>query len=196
MTHKILTLSKVAGASFLIAGVFSASAAMAKTHNHSHAKTAQPATVAGDRIYVPESQRYQKPGSPIRYSYSLPKTIEVGQTAVLELSLSEPFEAGNLEVKTRAKGDLSLHGNSGADVFSMAGNNAHEMQISFTVNSLGRHYIQVQAVSDVVGYGPRHRYFSIPVQVGPKQPLAKHSGYTVTPEGQAIIVMEATEEIK
>lgn len=197
MTRKNFTASTLAGTSILLAGLFSANAAIAKPHNtktqnNVHKQTAN----SVERIYVPESQAYQKPGAPIRYSYSLPKTIEVGQAVTLDLRLSEPFQTGDLQVVCRVKGDVSLHAGSGVDIFSMSGNDAHEMKVSFTANSLGRHYIQVQATSTTEQFGFGTRNFSIPIQVGPPQPRKPHPGLTRTPSGQNIIIMQATEEIK
>jgi len=194
MTFRTLILPKIASASLLMAGVFTANTAMAKTQQNAHVQTSEPAKV--ELIHFSEGQSYRKTGSPIRYSYSMPKTLAVGQTVTLDLKLSEPFEAGDLLVSCDVKGDVSLHANSGSDSFSMAGSDSHEMQVSFTANSLGRHYIQVAAISTSDGLGANSRYFSIPVQVGPKQPLPPHPGLTRTPSGQMVISMKATEDIK
>ena len=189
-----LTLLNLAGVSFLVTALFGAATSFSVAAETNVIKTSElPST---DVIHYPESPLYQKPGAPIRYSYTMPKNIEVGQIISFDLRLSEAFQSGDLQVRSGVRGDVSLLSNSGNNNFSMAGSGAHEMSVTFTANSLGRHYIQFQALSTAGGQGPRMRAFSIPIQVGPKQPPAQHPGLKRSGNGDMVISLKAIEEIK
>ncbi len=185
-----LTILNLAGVTILAAGILGS--------NISYAKTSQLTAVPVDaeRIYYSDSQSYHKPGSPIRYAYSMPKNIAVGDIVTIDLTLLTPFQSGDLRVDCTVKGDVNLIANSGQTNFNMSRGNEHEMPVTFTVNSLGRHYIQVQAVSDASDRGPSFRAFSIPVQVGPKQAPAPHPGLQRTASGDMVISLKAIEDIK
>ncbi|MEP1229946.1 MAG: hypothetical protein ABJG88_04665 [Litorimonas sp.] len=193
-------LLNLAGAAVVAASLFGASTATAKTTQATPEKleaqiikTSELPTA--DVINYPESQLYQKPGAPVRYSYSIPKNIEIGQAITFNLRLSEPFQSGSLQVRSAVRGDVRLLSNSGNNDFSMSGENGHDMNVTFVANSAGRHYIQFQAISDTA-QGTRARAFSIPIQVGPKQPLPVHPNLTTTATGETIISMRAVEEVR
>ena len=186
-------LLNLAGVAVVAAGIFAVSSTAAKPSAAKIIKTSE--LPASEVEHFPESRLYQKPGAPIRYSYSMPKNIEIGQVITFDLRLSEPFQSGDLSVSSATRGDVSLLSNSGNNDFSMSGNNGHDMSVTFVANSAGRHYLQFQAVSSAP-QGTRFRAFSIPVQVGPKQPLPAHPNLETTPSGQAIISLKAIEEVK
>jgi len=168
--HKLILLS-LAGASFVVGNLIGVTVSFADV-------------TSGEVIVTSEL-----PSSAVVH-------YEVGQIVTFDLRLSEPFNAGDLEVKSAVRGDVSLLSNSGNNNFSMAGSNGHEMQVTFTANSLGRHYIQFQAVSNSVDRGSRMRAFSIPIQVGPKQPLPDHPGLTRAADGEMVISLKANEDIR
>lgn len=189
-------VSRLALVPWIALGLFAATPSYAKVKAPQLEDKASAQSVTAERVFYPESNLYQKPGSPIRYSYSIAKSISVGQSVTIDVTLSEPFESGNLTVNCTARGDVRLQGGDVSSSFNMSGNSRHEMQVTFTAGSLGLHYVQFQALSETSDQGARPRYFSIPVQVGPVQPRKPNPNLKVTPSGRTIISMQAKEDIR
>lgn len=146
-----------------------------------------------------QSDSYLKPGAAVTYSHNLKSQLDVGETATFKLTLDEPYKAGQLSIKLTPDGDLSLFPTSTQARFDMSEDGPHEMNISFTANSYGRYYINVEAVAVNSSGQSRPRIFSIPVQVGAAQARKPNSDMKVYSDGEAmvnIIEMEAQEEIK
>jgi len=152
-------------------------------HNHSQAsKTSAP-------------QRYMKPGAAISYSHNLPKDIAPGQTVVFQLTLDESYPSGAMNVEITSEGDIQIFPTSSRAQFDMSAGREHVMDVSVTVNSNGRHYINVGAMADTGNGQAMPRIFSIPVQSGPVKSMQPNSKMMTTPTGENIIVMEAQETI-
>lgn len=141
-------------------------------------------------------QSYLKPGAAITYSHSLKSQVNAGETTTFNLNLNENYGEGLLVVNVSAEGDLTLYPSSTQKRFQMIDDISHNMNVSFTANSNGRHYINVQAFATDASGQTQPRMFSIPVQVGPPAPLKANADMTVTPDGENIIEMTAEEEIK
>lgn len=142
------------------------------------------------------SQRYFKPGAAISYEHNLPAEIKPGETVVFQLVLNEAYESGNMSVDIQSEGDVQVFPFSSYANFDMSTGGEHVMDVSVTVGSHGRHYLNVFAQATDGSGQSMPRIFSIPVQCGPKQALKPHSKLTTTSSGQNIIVMEADEVIK
>ncbi len=139
-------------------------------------------------------QHYMKPGAAINYEHNLPKDIAPGQTAVFQLTLSESYDSGTMSVNVLADGDIQIFPSSSRASFDMSAGRQHVMDVSVTVGSLGRHYINVRAEAESGGQ-IMPRIFSIPVQSGPVQAMKPNSKMVTTASGENIIVMEAQEVI-
>ncbi len=151
--------------------------------DHSHVKTSNP-------------QQYLKPGAAISYEHNLPADITAGQTVVFQLTLGESYDAGNMSINISSEGDVQIFPSSSYANFDMATGRQHVMDVSVTIGSNGRHYLNVQAeANDGLGLS-MPRIFSIPVQVGPRVKVAPHSKMTKTSTGENIIMMEADEVIQ
>lgn len=158
--------------------------ASAKT-NHAHMKTSKTSA----------PQHYMKPGAAIRYEHNLPSDIAPGQTAVFQLTLSESYDSGTMSVNVSGGGDIQIFPSSNRASFDMSEGRQHVMDVSVTVGSLGRHYINVRAEAESGGQ-IMPRIFSIPVQSGPVKAMKPNSKMTKTSSGENIIIMEAVETIK
>jgi len=121
------------------------------------------------------------PGASVTYAYNLKSQLSAGENTTFKLTLSESYNAGNLTVNLSADGGIVLFPTSTQASFDMTSVDSHDMDVSFTANANGRHYINVQAQAIDSAGNTMPRIFSIPVQVGP--PAAK------------VISMEAEEEI-
>lgn len=151
--------------------------------NHLHAKTSK-------------AQRYMKPGAAISYEHNLPADIELGQTVTFQLILNESYDTGNMSVNIASKGDVQVFPTSSYANFDMSTEREHVMDVSVTVNSNGRHYLNVRAEAEIGNGQSMPRIFSIPVQSGPIKKMAPHSKMTKTSNGENIIVMDADEVIR
>ncbi len=141
------------------------------------------------------SQTYIKPGAGIGYAYDLKPQYNIGETVNLRLRLGESYQRGLMRVNVNADGLKMLESASVAD-FDMSASEGHEMTMSFTASTNGRHYINVQALADIGNGNPMTRVFSIPVQVGPVVAQKPHPNMKTTPNGENIIEMTAEEDIK
>ena len=122
--------------------------------------------------------------------------MNVGETATFKLTLDEPYKAGQLSVNLTPDGDLTLFPSSTQASFDMSEDAPHEMTISFTANSNGRYYINVEALAVNSSGQSRPRIFSIPVQVGAAAAQKPNADMKTMENGENIIEMEAEEEIK
>ena len=137
---------------------------------------------------------YLKPGASVNYSHNLKSQLSAGETITFKLTLDESYDQGQLRVNLGAEGGISLLA-SPQSSFDMSTATEHEMDISLTANSNGRHYINVQAQAIDASGQIQPRIFSIPVQVGPVTAQKPNSNMEVMPDGKRVIEMEATEEI-
>ena len=137
---------------------------------------------------------YQKPGASVNYSYDLTSKLSAGDTISFKLTLDETYSQGQLDVILGAEGGIVLLAPTQAQ-FDMSGDAEHEMDISFTANSNGRHYINVNAQAIDASGRLQPRIFSIPVQVGPVSTKKPNPNMAKMPDGKNVIEMEAEEEI-
>lgn len=143
-----------------------------------------------------QANNYLKPGASITYTHNLKSQLAVGETATFKLTLSESYNEGQLTADLSTEGDIVLFPASSAASFDMADGAAHDMNISFTANSNGRHYINVEALAVNPSGVSQPRVFSIPVQVGPATTQKPNADMKTMENGENIIEMEAQEEIK
>ena len=137
---------------------------------------------------------YQKPGASVNYSHNLKSQLSAGETITFKLTLDESYDQGQLRVNLGAEGGISLLASTQFS-FDMSTASEHGMDISLTANSNGRHYINVQAHAVDASGQAQPRIFSIPVQVGPITAQKPNPHMEIMPDGQAVIKMEAEEEI-
>jgi len=142
------------------------------------------------------SQAYMKPGASISYEHNLPADIEPGQTVVFQLTLDEGYNGGNMSVDIKGEGDIQIFPSSARANFDMSSGASHVMDVSVTVGSSGRHYLNVQALANTGQGQTMPRIFSIPVQSGPTKAMEPHEKMSKTTSGENIIVMEAEEVIQ
>ena len=143
-----------------------------------------------------QSNDYLKPGAAVTYSHNLKSQISVGETATFKLTLDEPYKAGDLKVSLTTDGDITLFSTSTQGRFDMGEDGPHEMNISLTANSNGRHYINVEALAVNPSGQSQPRIFSIPVQVGAVTTQKPNADMKTMENGENIIEMKAEEEIK
>lgn len=170
---------------FLLAGilVFTVSNGAACAANSADVKTAQANT-------------YLKPGASVTYSHDLKSQLSVGESTSFNLTLGESYTEGDLKVTLTTEGDIGLFASSSQAEFDMSASTSHDMNVSFTANSNGRHYINVEAWAVSSSGQAQPRIFSIPVQVGPVEAPKPNDHMIKTENGENIIQMEATEVIK
>jgi len=142
------------------------------------------------------SSNYLKPGADIRYSHNLKSQINAGEVANFALTLSEPYDAGTLQVSLSTDGNISIVSTATHLAFDMESGDSHVVNISVAGNNNGRHYLNVQALVVSPSGESRPRIFSIPVQVGPATAQKPNPDMKTMLDGENIIEMSAEEEIK
>jgi len=147
-------------------------------------------------VRAAQTNNYLKPGASVTYNHNLKSQLSVGESTTFKLSLGESYTDGELKVSLSADGDIRLFATSTQAEFNMASTTSHDMNVSFTANSNGRHYINVQALAVSPSGQSQPRIFSIPIQVGPAAPQKPNENMKTLENGENIIEMEAQEEIK
>ena len=139
--------------------------------------------------------KYQKPGASMDYSHNLKSKLSAGEVVTFTLRLSEAYDQGQLNVNLGSEGGIALFPTSTQASFDMSNGSGHKMDVSFTANANGRHYINVQAMAtDGIG-NAQPRIFSIPVQVGPVTAQKSNPNMKKMIDGENVILMEAQEDI-
>ena len=148
-----------------------------------------------DTTVYSSAGKYLKPGASMDYSHNLKSQLTAGEVVTFTLRLSEAYDQGQLNVNLGSEGGIALFPASTQASFDMSNGSGHKMDVSFTANANGRHYINVQAmVTDGAG-NAQPRIFSIPVQVGPITAKKPNPNMKEMSDGQNIILMEAQEDI-
>ena len=142
------------------------------------------------------SNSYLKPGAAITHTHDLKSQLSSGVVQTFTLTLNESYSEGGLDVTLTSDGDITLYPNSNSTNFDMSNGNSHDITISFTANTNGRHYINVQALAVSPSGQTEPRIFSIPVQVGPPTAQKPDVNMKTMEDGETIIEMEAQEVIK
>lgn len=175
-----MTISKIVLASAM---VFSASVAMACS-----AKRVETTVYSN-------GGEYQKPGASVDYSHNLKSQSSAGEVVTFTIQLNESYNQGQLNVRLGSEGGIALFPSSMQASFDMSNGSGHKMDVSFTANANGRHYINVQAQAIEASGQTKPRIFSIPVQVGPVTAQKPHDNMRTLDSGQNVIEMEAQEQI-
>lgn len=174
----------------ILASVLIATACAASTVPESSAVSHVEAS-ATEAVKSSAHNDYVKPGAAVSYSHNLKSSLRAGEMATFELNLGESYNNGTLNVSLATEGDIQLVATPTKASFDMAAGNSHIMNISVTGGN-GRHYINVQAVTDA----GESRIFGIPVQVGPQLAMKPNKNMVTTSDGENLIIMEAEEVIK
>lgn len=147
-------------------------------------------------VKTTQSNTYLKPGASVTYSHNLKSRLSAGETTTFNLFIGESYSEGELKVSLNTDGDITLFPTSTQAGFDMTSGTEHRMDVSFTANSNGRHYINVEAWAVSPSGQAQPRIISIPVQVGPAVAQKPNENMKTMPDGETIIEMEAQEEIK
>ena len=190
--QKLISLNIIAG-SLLVSASCSAKPSQSSQIN---VKTTAPHHHSANNVKSSKPHNYLKPGAGISYTHNLPKDLAPGETAVFQLTLDESYEAGIMSVDIRGEGDVQVFPSSSRASFDMSAASSHVMDVSVTVGSSGRHYLNVRALANTANGQSMPRIFSIPVQSGPVKAMKMHDNMQKTATGENIIVMEAQEVIQ
>ena len=190
--QKLISLNIIAG-SLLVSASCSAKPSQSSQVT---VKTSAPHHHSVNNVKSSKPHNYLKPGAGISYTHNLPKDLAPGETAVFQLTLDESYEAGIMSVDIRGEGDVQVFPSSSRASFDMSAANTHVMDVSVTVGSSGRHYLNVRALANTANGQSMPRIFSIPVQSGPVKAMKMHDNMQKTATGENIIVMEAQEVIQ
>lgn len=147
-------------------------------------------------VKAEQVNHYLKPGASITYSHNLKSQLSTDETTTFNLSLGESYSDGELKVSLSVDGGIELFATSTQAEFDMTSAISHDMNVSFTAKSNGRHYINVEALAVSPSGQSQPRVFSIPVQVGPVTAQKPNPNMKTMQDGENIIEMEAQEEIK
>ena len=190
--QKLISLNIITG-SLLVSASCSAKPSQSSQVN---VKTTAPHHHSANNVKSSKPHNYLKPGASISYTHNLPKDLAPGETAVFQLTLDESYETGIMSVDIRGEGDVQVFPSSSRASFDMSSASSHVMDVSVTVGSAGRHYLNVRALANTANGQPMPRIFSIPVQSGPVKAMKPHDNMQKTATGENIIVMEAQEVIQ
>ena len=193
-----MNIQKLVALNIITGSLLVSASCSAKPSQSNHATVISSATHhhTANNVKSSKPHNYLKPGAGISYAHNLPKDLAPGETVVFQLTLDESYEAGIMSVDIRGEGDVQVFPSSSRASFDMSSANTHVMDVSVTVGSSGRHYLNVRALANTANGQPMPRIFSIPVQSGPVKAMKPHDNMQKTATGENIIVMEAQEVIQ
>ncbi len=136
-----------------------------------------------------------KPGASVSFSHALRAPVAPDGDGVLELTITEQYDAGTLQI-TAASDGLDLAAASRSTTLSMDGAAQHRWDVYFNAPAGGVYYIDfVVTVEDANGAGATRSY-SAAIQVGDNAARAKPDApMALDAEGDPVVVMEAEETI-
>lgn len=149
-----------------------------------------------DKTIYNSAGKYLKPGASMDYSHNLKSQLTAGEVVTFTLRLSEAYDQGQLNVYLESEGSIALFPASTQASFDMSNGSGHKMDVSFTSNANGRHYINVQAMATDGAGNAQPRIFSIPVQVGPITAQKPDPNMKIMQNGERVIEMEAEETLE
>ena len=142
--------------------------------------------------------RTVKPGADVQIRSELRGTVSAGGSGALNVSLTEGYTRGDMQVTVSTSPGLELITTIDATEFNMASGDTHEWTLYFSAPEAGKHYINFHVTVDTA-LGPLSRSSAAIVQVGnvTDAPVASEpeKAPETDSEGKPVIRMQAKEVI-
>jgi len=145
-----------------------------------------------------ETIRTVKPGADVRITSELREAVSPGGSGALNVSFSETYQRGDMQVTVTTSEGLELVTTIDATSFDMASGDKHDWTVYFSAPEAGKHYINFHVKVDTA-LGPMTRTSAAIIEVGKPDEAATSSKTTRSIETDAndkpVIIMQAEETV-
>ncbi len=147
---------------------------------------------------APEMYATVKPGAAVEITHTQRAPVDPGDRGTVDLIITEGYSSGLLTLEVSGDDGISVQGASVSQSFQMADQSSHKWSINFGAEAEGIQYLRIRATATPDDGPASARSFAIQVDVGDitKASAQKTNDATITPTGEAVIIMEAQETIE
>ena len=147
---------------------------------------------------TPEMLPTVKPGAAVEIAHTQRAAVGPGDRGTIDLTITESYSSGLLTLEIRGDDGISVSGASVSQTFQMADQSSHKWSVNFGAEVEGIQYLRIRATATPEDGPESGRSFAIRVDVGDitKAASRKTTEATITPSGEAVIIMEAQETIE
>lgn len=91
------------------------------------------------------SHNYQKPGANVRLTHNYDGATNTGEVENLSLIFTEQYSSGQMYIQLKPDTSLVIEPEAKEFIFSMEGNKSHNIDLSISANSKGKHLLNIFA---------------------------------------------------
>ena len=91
------------------------------------------------------SHNYQKPGANVRLTHNYDGATNTGEVENLRLIFTEQYSSGQMYIQLKPDTSLVIEPEAKEFIFSMEGNKSHNIDLSISANSKGKHLLNIFA---------------------------------------------------
>ena len=91
------------------------------------------------------SHNYQKPGANVRLTHNYDGATNTGEVENLSLIFTEQYSSGQMYIQLKPDPSLVIEPETKEFIFSMEGNKSHNIDLSISANSKGKHLLNIFA---------------------------------------------------
>ncbi|MEM7494151.1 MAG: hypothetical protein AAF296_12275 [Pseudomonadota bacterium] len=193
------TLAVICGAAFLTSSCSQTGSPSSPHQNTATQAETANAEVTPKRVRLGSPITTIKPGAGVIVDATVPATLEVGESATVIVSVSEAFSEGTLVITSSGSEGLTIFGAETTARLDMGLEGPHQVRLDYTADAAGVYYLNIVATTISADGNEDSRAHAIRVEIGDWETAAKVSQNAVmevSPQGDAMIIMEAEETIE
>ena len=177
-----------------------ASASLAAACSQAPSETAAPQIVQAkqDPAKALPLRTTIKPGAAIGFRHTELATVEPGENGRVTITLSEPYEQGQLIVTAHASDGLEVFGAERSMRFDLSADAPHEMTVEYRASGSGDYRIGFSARVELDGGFRMGRAYAVPVRIGSggDMTVAQKGSVQTDLTGERRVVFQAVETIR
>lgn len=156
-------------------------------------------TETKDRVKLGSPITTIKPGAGVIVDATTTDTLQAGENGATFVSIFEPYSEGTLLLTSTGSEGLSVFGAETTAQIDMSLEGPHEVRLDYSADIDGVYYINMVATTIFIDGREDSRAHAIRVEVGDWQntsEASRSSDTEVSPDGEAMVVMDAEETIE
>lgn len=155
---------------------------------------------AGNTLAKDESNSVLgKPGASVEFTHKLRAPVSAGAAGTIDFTISENYEAGALWLQATGDNGLTIISGGKPARYEMYSTSSHRWTVTFSVANDGVYYVNVLATVEPDGLSKSTRAYAVRIEVGDVSGIttsAKNGEVSQSPDGEAVIILEAEETIE
>ncbi|MEM1390868.1 MAG: hypothetical protein AAGG45_07285 [Pseudomonadota bacterium] len=156
-------------------------------------------TETKDRVKLGSPITTIKPGAGVIVDATTTDTLQAGENGATFVSIFEPYSEGTLLLTSTGSEGLSVFGAETTAQIDMSLEGPHEVRLDYSADIDGVYYINMVATTIFIDGREDSRAHAIRVEVGDWQntsEASRSSDTEVSPDGEAMVIMDAEETIE